>query len=510
MGIAVRPFKVSVRRRNHAILLVLAILFLLLGLGAFERSESRLQYPLPLGLEAALPERLRVAKPCRSDLDYLRRPEYHLSRHIIYQKRCVRAVRSAANSRDVVDSKPEPLIDPEASRVLDLKSACNGSLPAESPCEPIALSVPVPFPQRDHSEFLFGVASSAERLEKSIPQFKHWLQGTGARLLAVVMDPDLPDRRMAELTAHFTQSGILFTGTRPRDASIGVNEQHFVAVRDLLQHAGPGIKWGVIIDDDTFFPSLFPVAQVFDKLDASVPAYVGGLSENKVAVGFHGHMAYGGGGVFLSVPLLKLLEPHVESCLGESRIREGDGMLSYCVKEKTGTNFTEVQGLHQLDFGPDVRGFYESGQWPLSLHHWKTWHQAPVDKIAKVAEVCGGCLFQRWRFGSDTVLANGYSITTYKQGTADLQLDRMESTFVDSGKGDDWAWSLGPMRDRIPEEEKKSYLLIDAEFVDDHLRQVYVRRAPPPPPPPESAGGGTPIVENESKDEVIELWWDWT
>ncbi|KAG6008091.1 hypothetical protein E4U21_004972 [Claviceps maximensis] len=506
MGLAVRPFKVSVRRRTPAVIFICAIFLLLLAFGAFERSEARLQYALPLGLEAALPERLRVAKPCRSDLDYLRRPEYHLSRHIVYQKRCIHAVRNAANSRDLVGSKPEPLIDQGASRVLDLRSSCNGSLPAESPCDPITVQVPAPFPHRDYSEFLFGVASSTERLEQSIPQFKHWLQGTNARLLAIVTDPDLSDRRMAKLAALFNQSGILFTGIRPQDTAIGVNEQHFVAVRDLLQHAEPATKWGVIIDDDTFFPSLYPVAQVFDSQDASVPAYVGGLSENKDAVTFHGHMAYGGGGIFLSVPLLKLLEPHVDSCLQESRIREGDGMLKFCVEEKTGTNFTEIKGLHQLDFGGDMRGFYESGKWHLSLHHWKSWHQAPVDKIAKIAHICGGCLFQRWRFGSDTLFTNGFSIATYKRGTADLQLDRMESTFTESGNGNDWEWSLGPMRDRVPEEEKKSYLLIDAEMVGDHLRQVYVHRAPPPP---ESSGRHTKTVENAPKDEVLELWWDW-
>ncbi|KAG6221702.1 hypothetical protein E4U22_007064 [Claviceps purpurea] len=512
MGIAVRPFKVSVRRRTPVVILFCAFFLLLLAFGAFERSESRLQYALPLGLEEALPERLRVAKPCRSDLDFLRRTEYKFTKQIVYQKRCVRGVRNASNSRDVVGSNAQPLIDEAASRVLDLRSACNGSLPADSPCDPISLPVPVPFPQRDYSEFVFAVASSAERLEASIPQFKHWLQGTKARLVAIVTDQHLSKRQMAKLTGKFNQSGINFIGTRPRDLSIGVNEQHFIAVRDLLQHAEPDTKWGVIIDDDTFFPSLFPVAQIFDKQNASLPAYVGGLSENKDAVSFHGYMAYGGGGVFLSVPLLKLLEPHVDSCLRESRIREGDGMLKFCV-EKTGTNFTEVKGLHQLDFKGDMGGFYESGKWHLSLHHWKSWHQAPVDKIGKIAQFCGGCLFQRWRFASDTLFTNGYSIATYKSGTANLQLDRMESTFTESGNGDDWEWSLGPMRNRVPEGEKKSYRLLDAEIVGDHLRQVYVHRAPPSPSqPPDSkpSGGGSPLaVENAPMDEVVELWWDW-
>ncbi|KAG6008723.1 hypothetical protein E4U54_008669 [Claviceps lovelessii] len=513
MGLAVRPFKGSVSRRTPAVILFCAVIFLILGFVAFERSESRLQYALPLGLEAALPERLRVAKPCRSDLDYLRRPEYHLSRYIHYQKRYVRALRNAANSREVVGSNPEPLVDPGASTILDLKNACNGSLPAENPRDPIALPVPPPFPQRDYSDFIFGVASTAERLEGSLPQFSHWLQGTNARLVAIVVDRDFSDRQMTKLVARFNQSGVLFSGIRPLDPNIGVNEQHFLVLRDLLQHADSGTKWAVIIDDDTFFPSLYPVTQVFDKQDASVPAYLGGLSDNKDAVNNFGHMAFGGAGIFLSMPLVRLLEPHVDSCLSESPTHEGDGMLRFCVQEKTGTNLTDIKGLHQLDMRGDLSGFYESGQWHLSLHHWKSWHQAPVDQIAKVAHVCGGCLFQRWRFGSDTVFTNGYSIATYKHGTADLQLDRMESTFTDSGKADDWEWSMGPMRDRVPEGEKKSYQLFAAEMVGDHFRQAYVHRAPPPPPPESSEGqehGETipETMETAPKDEVIELWWD--
>lgn len=475
-------------------------------MGAFERSESRLQYALPLGLEAALPERLRVPKPCRSDLDHLRRSDYNLTRQIVYQKRCIRGLRNAETSREVISSDPKPLIQSSGRQVLDLKNACTGAAPIDAPCDPITVQVPPRFPQRDYSQFIFGVASSSERLKDSIPQFQHWLANTNARLLAIVTDEDFSKRQMRTLTAQYNQSGIHFIGTRPANVTVGVNEQHFIAVRNLLRHTDAKTKWGVIIDDDTFFPSLYPVAQAFDKQDASVPAYVGGLSENGDAVNFHGYMAYGGGGIFLSVPLMKLLEPNVEACLNESKIREGDGMLKYCVDEKTGTNFTEVKGLHQLDFTGDLSGFYESGNLPLSLHHWKTWHQAPVDKMAKVSQFCGGCLFQRWRFGPDTILTNGYSISVYTKGTESLQLNRMETTWA-SDDGADWEWSLGPMRAKIPKGEKKSYQLVDAEIVGDNLRQVYVHRAEDNVFKPSNYINRTEA--NAPKDEVIELWWDW-
>ncbi|KZZ88953.1 hypothetical protein AAL_07896 [Moelleriella libera RCEF 2490] len=492
MGVAIRPFKVSVRRRTPTVVIICSLSLLLLAFGAFERSESRLQYPLPLILEAALPERLRVPPSCRSDLNYLRRPEYGLSKEIIYQKRCVHGLKNTGVSRDNIAQQPRPLFQANNSRILDLNHGCSGALPEETACSPITLNVPLPYPKREYPELIFGVASSSQRLKDSIPQFRHWLGGTKARLLAIVTDHKLSNRQMRKLTTQFNQSGIHFIGVRPENPDIGVNEQHFVAVRDLLRHADEETKWGVIIDDDTFFPSLYPLAQALDKQDASVPAYVGALSENQEAVDFHGYMAYGGGGIFLSVPMLKLLEQNVDACLSESRNREGDGMLKYCVDTKTDANLTQIPGLHQLDFGGDLGGFYESGKLPLSLHHWKTWHQAPVDKMAKVGQFCGGCLFQRWRFGTDTVLANGYSIAVYKNGTAAVDLNRMEGTFRDSGPH--WEWSLGPMRDALPADEKKSYVLADAEVVGDHLRQVYVYKAP---------------GDEGRRDEVFELWWDW-
>jgi hypothetical protein len=412
----------------------------------------------------------------------------------------MRGLPSPAASRDVIASHPKPLIEPGRNRIVNLKHSCDGAAPVTTPCDPVAVQVPSRFPWRSYSEFIFGVASSSERLRNSIPQFEHWLANTGARLLAIVTDEQFSRRQMKALTAEFNQASIRFIGARPVDLSVGVNEQHFLAVGHLLRHADAGTKWGVVIDDDTFFPSLFPLAQTLDKLDASLPAYVGGLSENSDAVKFHGHMAYGGGGIFLSVPLMKLLEPYMEACLNESRIREGDGMLKYCVDEKTATNLTMVNGLHQLDFGGDLSGFYESGKLPLSLHHWKTWHHAPVDKIAKVAHFCGGCLLQRWRFGADTILSNGYSIAVYNQGIETLQLHRMETTW--GGDASSWEWSLGPMREKISEDRKKSYRLIDAEIVGDNLRQVYVHRA-------KDAVGSDGSHANTPKDEVVELWWDW-
>ncbi|OAA34763.1 hypothetical protein NOR_08275 [Metarhizium rileyi] len=509
MGVAVKPFKVSLRRRTPTVILacvVLTLLLFLLCLGTLERSEFRLQYGLPLGLEDALPDKIRAPKACRSDVDYLRRSTYNLTRQVVYQKRCLRGVRNATTSRDVTASEARPLIEAGRQDILELNHACHGAAPADAPCDTIDVQVPPPFPRRDYSEFLFGVASSSDRLMRSVPQFRHWLGSTEARLLAIVTDDNFSARQMSKLTAYYNKAGIRFIGARPANASVGVNEQHFLAVRELIRHVdantdtdtNTNTRWGVIIDDDTFFPSLYPVARALDELDTSVPVYAGGLSENSHAVQFHGHMAYGGAGVFLSLPLMRLLEPNMEACLEGSPVREGDGMLKYCV-DKTDTNLTQIPGLHQLDMGSDLSGFYESGSLPLSLHHWKTWHQAPVDKMFEVSRFCGGCALQRWRFGPDTLLANGYSIVVYKAGLEHIPLHRMEATW--RGDGLDWEWSLGPTREKMAQGDKKSYYLLDAEVVgSSNLRQVYVHR-------PDVVSSAAETRE-PTRDEVIELWWE--
>ncbi|KHN96005.1 uncharacterized protein MAM_06110 [Metarhizium album ARSEF 1941] len=485
MGVAVRPFKVPMGKRRPALVLTAATfsLLLLLYLGAFA--------------DSALPEQLRVSKPCRPDLDHLRRSSYELTQQIVYHKRCLRGLRSDETARHVVSDVAQPLIEPGGGGVLQLNHGCRGAAPDDEPCDAVPVHVPPPYPRRDYSEFLFGVASSSERLVDSIAHFAHWLGDTDARLLAIVVDARFSDAQMRRLTAQYRQAGIRFIGVRPANASIGVNEQHFAAVCDLARHADAATRWAVIIDDDTFFPSLWPVAQALGRHDAAVPAYVGGLSESSHAVSFHGRMAYGGGGIFLSLPLLRLLEPQVDACLRESSVREGDGMLRYCVEHKTAVNFTQVRGLHQLDLAGDLSGFYESGRMPLSLHHWKTWHRAPVDKMSAAVRFCGSCLLQRWRFARDTVLSNGYSIAVYPGGTAGLALHRTEATW--DPRDDDWEWSLGPLRERVPAAGKKSYRLLDAEVVGPSLRQLYVHRA----------SDAVPGAPHDPRDEVVELWWDW-
>ncbi|KAI1069871.1 hypothetical protein LB507_007871 [Fusarium sp. FIESC RH6] len=455
--------------------------------------------------EEAKPDRPELAQAlaCASSIDHLRRSAYGLTRDIVYQKRCIRPVVDKKIDSQIVSQNPDALI--KTGEIVQLDQACEGW--TEPACEPVTLKVPPPYPQQDYSAFIFGVATSLGRLNESLSQFESWLGNTHAHLLAVITDPG-DEHKYKAVAEQFRQRGVELTIKDPWNKAITPNEQHFAIVRDLLEHATPKTQWAAIVDDDTFFPSLYPMSQILAKQDHKIPAYIGGLSENYDAVKHHGYMAFGGAGVFLSQALLRELNPHLEECLKVDHVPQGDGLLKQCIYSKTKTKLTVVKGLHQLDMGGDMSGFYESGRLPMSLHHWKSWHQAPVDKMVKISEFCGSCFLQRFAFGSDTVLTNGYSIVQYSAGLESVDLNKMEGSW-EGAKGFDW--SLSPMRAKMDRRLKKSYRLVDTEVIGKNIRQIYIHRVEddiPGPGEKSSDSKNPPLKIEERKDEVIELLWE--
>lgn len=69
------------------------------------------------------------------------------------------------------------------------------------------------------------------------------------------------------------------------------------------------------------------------------------------------------------------------------------------------------------------------------------------------------------------------------------------------------------MREGLAKTQKKIYHLVDSEKVGRDLRQIYVHKAKDNTHDPEEK-----ITQNkmqaqtrpEIRDEVVELWWDWT
>ena len=210
-------------------------------------------------------------------------------------------------------------------------------------------------------------------------------------------------------------------------------------------------------------------------------------------------MGLGGAGVFLSISLLEVSEKHCEECLAESLSGAGDIRIYECVRWYSDDRLTHVGGLHQIDMHGDGSGLFESGRNILSLHHWKggwwdegnlgifrlgreTWF--PMDAMHLVADVCGGYFLQRWQFGSDTILSNGYSIAEYPTGALSKfrkrrGLEKVEKTWIQSEPINDsfnpgYDHYLGVTRPAFKlEEDKIQYRFLDAVAVDGGVRQYY-------------------------------------
>lgn len=433
---------------------------------------------------------------CLPEIEFLRRVELGLSDKIAYSRRCVKPILDPKYDRDTVANITHPLITHRTT--VDLNSCSHADF---IPCDHLPLSVPAPYPHKTYDHITFGVASSFERLSDSLPAFAHWLAGTGALLVAVVSDADSPDPKfnLTALEVKYRAQGVTASFIPPilkkensGDPDITVERHHFMLIRNLLDVATEKTKWLGILDDDTFFPSMYPLDQELRKHDHKKSLWLGALSDSFSSVKNWGYMAYGGAGVFLSKPLAQEMNPHLKECMDEATVDTGDGFLRDCIYTRTHAKLTQVPGLHQHDTRGDMSGFFESGVRPLSVHHWRSWYEAPMPAMASVTGICGDCFLGRHRFAEDTLLANGYSITQYPEGLHKIDLDRMEGTWRNPGR--DFDFSYGPLRDRLSPEQKKSYRLLDAEVTKSGaFRQIYVYKG---------------NEEEGESDEVVELLWE--
>lgn len=446
---------------------------------------------------------------CAPEFDYLRNnTDLGLSDNISWSRRCIKPI-AGPSDRAAVQNITGPLISHPTK--VNLQTCAHDELP---PCEELSLTVSGPYPKKQYEHIIFGVASEYKRLMDSIPSTAHWLAGTGATLIGVVVDAKGDDgkAKLKNLEDAYHEANVKATfispvmtkylppqGSNPeenQDKDVPTEHHHFMLIRDLLGYSTSQTTWLGILDDDTFFPSLYPVDEELNKYDHNQPQWLGALSEDWGHIKIWGLMAFGGAGVFISVPLAHELDPHLEDCIVEALSQTGDGILRDCVYFKTQTKLTAIPRFFQHDFIRDASGFYESGINPLSLHHWKSWYQEPIPAQAAIAAVCGECYLQRWRFADDTLFANGYSISVYADGLKDLDLTKYEGTWDSPAhelNGHEYDYSFGPLRPRLGADKKKSYKLKAAEkTAAGGLRQVYVFK-----------GDREQIL-----DEVVELIWE--
>jgi hypothetical protein len=256
------------------------------------------------------------------------------------------------------------------------------------------------------------------------------------------------------------------------------------------------------MDDDTFIPSLPYLISHFDMhYNANEEVMIAAISDNLNQIKNFGLIPYGGGGIFLSVPLAKsLLEPGVWNACLDTQRDQGDQIVNDCLNNFSKVRPTFDLGLNQMDVNGDVSGYFESGRRFLTLHHWKTWFSVDIPAVANVSAACGDeCILQRWQFDDNIVLSNGYSIQEYPhgiepaQGRPGVDLNRVERTW--GAENFQWQHHIGPLRDPMPKEEKKQLRMVETmEMPGMGMRQVYVEHA-------EQKEG------SEAMDRVVELLW---
>lgn len=367
-------------------------------------------------------------------------------------------------------------------------------------CSPITLEVPYPpIHKIDASHIIFGLQTTIKRLRDTKPHLARWLPNSGARLFAIVKDSEeVPAStvEMTQLQKEYRKAGMDVTIIPPVKKEDFFNQRYFSLINVMYAARNKKTKWTVLMDDDTFFPSFRALIDELALHDHTKPQYIGGLSENWAAVRMYGLMAFGGAGVFISMPLAKIVHDNNEECKNNMRFTSGDTLVMDCIYLHSEAKLKQVAGLSQIDFTGDHSGIYENGRRVLSLHHWKagstTKYPYEMDKMHLVSDVCDECFLQRWQFRNDIVLTNGFSIAKYQDGSLErgARSQLSNSTFLDGAvdlrrtevtwddKNADVGHSLAPIRPELSEDQKLSWKFLDSFLVEDGnvVRQVYLRR----------------------------------
>jgi hypothetical protein len=418
-------------------------------------------------------------KPYNStaDLSYLSR--HNLSPSFTYARRAIRT-RHFHGERPNLSTMNETLL-PEA------RTYQSNSLSSQQITDFPVLTLDVPLsPKVDTSIMSFGIATGVDRLEASIPQLSHWLSNTSCPV-QVVSPPHESTQRVQSLV-HSTPININLTITT---SELPFVKAYFSLVKHLYESRKPETQWLVLIDDDTFFPSLqYLVAHLNEMYDATKPQLIAAMSDDLDQIRQYGLIPFGGGGIFMSLQLAKILaSPEVYDKCAASPKNQGDQIFNDCLNLYTDVKPIFDHGLNQMDIFESPDGYFESGRRMLTVHHWKSWFHVDVPAGAKVTRVCGDeGLYMRWKF-DDVVLSNGFSVVKYTN-PAEVDLAKVEKTW----KGDDGRWMhhIGPLRERLGGDKKKSYKLVETEVLEGFgVRQIYLHR-----------GGENGV------DGVVELlWW---
>ncbi|KAH7304863.1 glycosyltransferase family 31 protein [Rhexocercosporidium sp. MPI-PUGE-AT-0058] len=415
---------------------------------------------------------------------------YQFSYPVRYVSRDIIVIPSARSERPSLSIIDEPLF--EDFITIDLVKSATVDIAKCLP--PIHLKVPnINLPTVDASNMIFGLQTTMGRLRDTVKHMERWLPHTNARLFAIVIETEeiaANNMEMANLEKEYHAKGMNVSIIHPVRPGDSFAQRYFSLVNVMYGARNDRTDWVILIDDDTFFPSMHDLQTLLSKYDCRKEQYIGSLSEDWWAVNHYGLMGFGGAGIMLSLPLAKVIDDHTDECKENLRTTAGDITVMDCIYRFSSTKLTHIPALHQVDMHGDLSGFYESGREMISLHHWKSGFKLEIEKMHLVADICDSCFLQRWQFGKDTVLSNGFSIAHYPSGHLSgqkpggllggyvqrINLQEMECTW---GADMNVLHSLAPAREKVAEGDKVAYTLLDSIKVDGKdgsaVRQVYFR-----------------------------------
>lgn len=432
---------------------------------------------------------------CSADMPRMHaiKEKYSLDDSFQYLKRYVRFTRTEGLERKRMTKLSQNLLN-GAFKTVDINKR-HAEISCDAPLEIQVTASGLPS-TANASDFMFGVSTTFKRFmdpeTTPINEWIFWLtdsrgHSNGGKLLLMLLDAS--DDELQQVANMLGDVGI-DVDVYHSDSSLEMAVRYLSLVPTLYTHPDVSSKkWLVTCDDDTFFPSMHGLVSKMKTFDHSREMYIGTLSEDTGALERHGSQAFGGGGVFLSVPMAEKITKLYSSCITEQKILEsnsgwgpqGDIILRKCIYENTDTRLTTVWDLWQEDFFGHPAGFYEWGIKPLSLHHYRGggWHIAKPGQYAKIAHSCGeDCTLQRFQT-KDNFIISGYSIAQYPEGVG-FDTNQVEATL--HAAPEDRGWNLdfmmGPQRPNLERTGKKIAWELEESDVqaDGSVSQTYIRK----------------------------------
>jgi hypothetical protein len=477
-------FDLSRRRKSVSLAFMVFCIFAVLSL---LRRDDELLRPIKWGLDVQhiRPEPEIQSKNQTLDLTHLEK--HDLTPNFSYSRRTIKT--------KPFDGKRETLTTINATlfptpQTLDREQLLNRTIVAPPP---LTLRVPSS-PKIDTSIASFGIATSAERLPSAFPNLKHWLSNTSSLLHVALAASD--DDQLWSLQMQLNDLSI--NGTI-NPTTLPFSKAYFSLVKELYDSRTPNTQWIVLIDDDTFIPSLPALINHLNTAyDSTQELLISAASDNIDQIHIFGLQPFGGGGIFISVPLAaSLVQPETwKSCMSSSS-GQGDQIVNECLQAHSAVRPIFDQGLNQMDINGNFHtpaGYFESGRQMLTIHHWRSWFFVDMPAVSSVSKACGyeGVLM-RWKFAGDVVLNNGYSITEYPKGIKDSELAAVEQTWP--GEKEKFIHRIGPLREKLERDRKRTYGMVATVVTEEGVRQTYIERA-------EEVND-----KKVGEDKVVELVW---